>query len=165
MGTWRYVTILVGASLIDRIQIILVKENQEDDVVAKTSDSMKRRDLDDKGEQIVYERVQRLIRKRSPWKSSDGFELVVDEQLWRHQDEAKDVDETHECLKEERVPASERLRQQGMARVGNQQGRADQHETPDGHFVVRLGRRSGISRTIAHVKPGKRGTRLYNNKS
>ena len=49
--------------------------------------------FNDKGEKVVDERVERLVHHGSPRQVGDGLQLVVDEQLRRHQYEAKGVDE------------------------------------------------------------------------
>ncbi len=56
--------------------------------VPKASDPVERRRLDHKGKQVVDEGIQGLVSQHSPWEVGNRLELVVDEQLWRHRNEA-----------------------------------------------------------------------------
>ena len=67
---------------------------------------MHRRHLDDESEQVVNERVERLIHECPPRHVRDRLELVVNEELRRHHDEAEHVDAADDRAKHPRVPAS-----------------------------------------------------------
>lgn len=56
--------------------------------VSEASYSVHHRHLDDKGKQVIDERVQGLVGEHPPREVGHGLHFVVNEQLWRHRDEA-----------------------------------------------------------------------------
>jgi hypothetical protein len=66
---------------------------------------MQRGHGDHEREKVVDEGIERLVGERTPWKMSNRLQLVIQEKLWEHEQEAKAVDETDEHLQAPRVPA------------------------------------------------------------
>jgi len=52
--------------------------------VSEASNSVKHWHLDDECKQIINECVEGLVSQHAPRQVSNGLQLVVDEQLWRH---------------------------------------------------------------------------------
>ena len=55
--------------------------------IAKATNAIHGRHLDDKCKHVINERVQSLVCEHSPWEMGHRLQLVVDEQLWCHGDE------------------------------------------------------------------------------
>jgi hypothetical protein len=70
------------------VNVSLVEEDEEDDVVSEASDAVHGGHLDDEGEDVVDERVEGFVGQHPPGQVSHRLELVVDEQLGGHHDEA-----------------------------------------------------------------------------
>ena len=83
--------VLVGAGLVDRVQVSLVQEDQEDDVIAKARDLMMERHRDEQCERVIDEGVKGFVGHHSPRHVCHALELIVDEELRRHRDEPKEV--------------------------------------------------------------------------
>lgn len=59
--------------------------NKKHDVIAEASDTMGRWHCNDERENVVDERVECFVHKCSPWKRRHRLQLVVNEQLWKHE--------------------------------------------------------------------------------
>ena len=88
LNVQRRVSELVLPGLIDRVDPHLVEVNEEDDVVAEARDTVQHGHLDDEGEHVIDEGVQRLVDHGIDRDVRDTLQLVIDEQLRRHRDEA-----------------------------------------------------------------------------
>lgn len=69
---------------IHRIYPFLIQENEEDDIISKTSNTMKSRHLNHKGKDIINEGIQCLVDHCIGRNSRHRVQLVVDEQLRSH---------------------------------------------------------------------------------
>ena len=65
---------------------------------------MGQRHLHDKGEQIVDERVERLVREDFPGKMGHGFQFVVEIELWQHKKETEGVNAIDGALDGPAIP-------------------------------------------------------------
>lgn len=88
LNVQRGVSEFVLAGLIDRVDPHLVEVNEEDDIVAETRNTMQHGHLDNERKHIIDEGVQRLVDHGVDRDVGDALQLVVDEQLRRHRDEA-----------------------------------------------------------------------------
>ena len=99
-----HLAVLIGALLVDAVDVALVQVDEEDDIVTQAREPVRHGHLDDEREEVVHEGIERLVHKCLPRHMSCRLELVVDEELRRHQHEAERVDEIDGRAEEPRVP-------------------------------------------------------------
>jgi hypothetical protein len=92
----------------------LVEVNHEDYVIPEHGNSLQSRHFDHEGEQVVNDGVQEFVNHGVPVHVLYGLELVVNEQLRGHLDEAEEQDEAHQRRDEERVDAVDLRREVGV---------------------------------------------------
>lgn len=80
---------LVHPSWIHLVDVTLVEEDEEDHIIPEATNAVHGWHLDHKGEYVVNEGVESLVCHHPPRKVSHALQLVVDEELGRHHDEAK----------------------------------------------------------------------------
>ena len=68
---------LVDTFRVNFVDPALIKENEENNIVAEYAQPMQRRHFDDEGEKVVDNGVQELVRHHAPWHVRHRFELVV----------------------------------------------------------------------------------------
>lgn len=66
----------------------LVEEDEEDDIIPEAAKAIHGGHLDDEGEDVVDEGVEGLVGEHAPRQVSHRLKLIIDEELWRHHDEA-----------------------------------------------------------------------------
>lgn len=88
-GTKNKERSLIGACGIDAIDPPLIDIDEKDDVVAKASNAIHGGHANHEREDVVDERVEELVREHPPRQMRHRLQLVVDEQLRRHHDEAE----------------------------------------------------------------------------
>ena len=59
--------VLVRALLVDRVEVELVEEDEEDEVVTKARNAVGGGHGDEEGEDVVDERVEELVAHDAPW--------------------------------------------------------------------------------------------------
>ena len=64
------------------------------------------RHCDDKGKDIINECVEGFVHECSPWEVGDCLQLVVQKELWQHEEESKGIDTIDTAVDEPRVPAA-----------------------------------------------------------
>lgn len=95
---------IVDPSLVHGIQPSLVQVDEEDNVIPEACQSVGGGHRNDKGKNIVDESVESFVHERAPGKCRHRLELVVDEQLGQHEQEAKGVNTIHQAVDSPGVP-------------------------------------------------------------
>lgn len=67
---------------------------------------MRSRHRDNKGKDVVDERIESLVHERSPGQGCDRLELVVDEQLRQHEQESKGINSVYHTVDGPRIPTA-----------------------------------------------------------
>ena len=84
----RRVTVLVLSRLVHGIDPHLVQIDEEDHIIAEARNAVQDGHLNDEGEHIIDEGVQRLVDHRIDGNVCNALQLIVNEQLRRHGDKA-----------------------------------------------------------------------------
>ena len=87
------------------VDVSLIQKDEKDNVISEASNSIHSWHLDDKSKNVINKGIQSLVSHHSPWQMSDGFQLVIDEQLGGHHDEAESQQESICTAQDETVPA------------------------------------------------------------
>jgi hypothetical protein len=98
------VTVLVDSSAIAWIDPPLVDEHHEDEIIPECHQLVLPRHLHEEREHIVDNGLEEFVEEDSDGEVRHRVELVVDEQLRDHREEAEVVDGVHECVKQPVVP-------------------------------------------------------------
>ena len=83
----------------------MIQKDEKDNIISEASNSIHSWHLDDKSKNVINKGIQSLVSHHSPWQMSDGFQLVIDEQLGGHHDEAESQQESICTAQDETVPA------------------------------------------------------------
>ena len=87
------------------VDVSLIQKDEKDNIISEASNSIHSWHLDDKSKNVINKGIQSLVSHHSPWQMSDGFQLVIDEQLGGHHDEAESQQESICTAQDETVPA------------------------------------------------------------
>lgn len=117
----------------------MVEVDEEDHIVPQAADPVHNRHLDDKGKQVVDEGVEGLVGEHAPGQVGHRLELVVDEELGCHGDEAEGQQEAVEHAEHPGVPALVLQVQEAVDGVAAQQREEDPGEVPERHVIVHFG--------------------------
>jgi len=95
---------LLALLLASRVFPLLVQIDEKNNIISKTWHSVHRRHTDDESKKIIDKCVNSTVCKPPPWQMFHRLLFIVDEQLWRHQSEAKRIDKGCWGLYKERPP-------------------------------------------------------------
>ena len=143
---------LIGSGLVHGVDVFLVEKNEEDDVIAKASDSVQGRHLDHERKDVIDECVQRLVRQHSPGQVGDRLHFVVDEQLRSHHDEAEGEEEPVHHAQHVRVPPFVLVVDQRVDGITKEQGNEGHSEVLESQSVVLLSRRFCVRRLLLKLE-------------
>ena len=83
----------------------MIQKDEKDNIISEASNSIHSWHLDDESKNVINKGIQSLVSHHSPWQMSNGFQLVIDEQLGGHHDEAESQQESICTAQDETVPA------------------------------------------------------------
>mmetsp|Transcript_16844 Transcript_16844/g.64143 ORF Transcript_16844/g.64143 Transcript_16844/m.64143 type:complete len:436 (+) Transcript_16844:745-2052(+) len=135
---------------IDGIQVSLVQEDEENQIISETGEAVQQRHVHDEGKEIVDEGVERLVDHGAPGHVCHALELVVDEELRRHHDEAEGVDKADETADDPRVPALVLVVHEAVRGEAHDARRHRVQQMLRGDLVILAGSPFGIA--LGHVQ-------------
>lgn len=139
---------LVDALVVDLVLPALVEPDEEDDVIAESSQAVEPGHLDGKGEEIVDEGVQELVGQRLAGHVGNRLQPVVDVETGDHHKEAVGVDTAHQGLDNVRVPRLVGVVDQTVRGVCEQKGNSQDVQVAERNFIVLLGLFLGLAKLV-----------------
>lgn len=97
-------SIFIYSCFVHWVEPSLVEVNEKHHIIPETGQSVGSWHGDDEGKHIVDEGIECLVHKGFPGQVGHGFQLVVDKQLRKHEEEAKGIYSINQTVDQPRVP-------------------------------------------------------------